>query len=318
MKCHYCGEKAVVKIAYAKLNLCSNHFRQFMVSRVENTIKRYKMVKPGDRILLAVSGGKDSVALLHIMLTLSNSIGFKLTVLHIDLGIGEYSRMSREVVEDLCKTLGVELAILDLRNDLGFTLPDLVSRLRTKRVCSLCGIIKRYVMNAVAIGLGVDSVATAHHGDDILTYIFKNFILQDHISLRKLTPISKGIPGLAATKIRPMYEVYEELTALYTHHLGLRHIGIGCPYKDVNAMEITVRRFLEELENKSPGIKISMLRRFAKTFSADTSVREEDVRGCSFCGLISQKDVCTFCKITKKIFGEPLGARVREKIRLRR
>lgn len=312
-KCRYCERESVVKLSYAKLNLCIEHFKEFIVSRVASTIKRYRMVKPGDRILLAVSGGKDSVALLHIMNSLSNLMKFKLIVLHIDLGIGEYSKRSREIVEDLCRKLKVDSITIDLKNDLGFTLPEFVSRLRTHRICSLCGIVKRYIMNAVSIALKADAVATAHHADDMLTYIFKNFILQDYELMEKLVPINKGVQGLMTTKIRPLYEVYEKDTALYTIYTNLRFTDITCPYKEMNSMEITIRRFLDEIEDKYPGTKISILRKFAKTYMRPL----EEARGlksCSECGLIAQKDMCTFCRLTKKSFGKPLGMMVKEKL----
>ncbi|MEM1645202.1 MAG: TIGR00269 family protein [Ignisphaera sp.] len=314
IKCRYCGKEAVVRIPFARLNLCSDHFKEFIVSKVKNTILRYKMIEPGDRVILAVSGGKDSVALAHIMHSISTSLNFKLAVLHIDLGIGEYSRKSREVVEYLCKELGLDYYIVDLKNYLNFTLPEFISRLRTRRICSLCGTIKRYMMNAIAVELGANSVATAHHADDILTYIFKNFILQDYNSLKKLIPINKGMQGIAVRKIKPMYEIYENHTALYTLYSNLKFVDMECPYKKVKSLENNIRKFLNELENTVPGIKISILRKFAQTYLSQFEDTTE-FKSCRICGLISQKDVCTFCKLTEKSFGKPLGITVREKLR---
>lgn len=311
-RCRYCDKEAVIRIPYAKLSLCVDHFRGFIVSRVEDIIKRCKMVKQGDRVLLAVSGGKDSIALAHIMNNISDRIGFKLVILHIDLGIGEYSKKSREIVKNICNKLNLDNIIIDLRQDLGFTLPDFISRLRTRRICSLCGIVKRYIMNATAIELKLDAIATAHHADDILTYIVKNFVIQDYTYTRKLVPITRGIPGIAATKIKPFYEVYEKYIALYTMYSKLEFIDIECPYSKDNDLETIIRRFIDDIENKSPGIKISMLRRFANKY---LQLGEEDItKNCSFCGLVSQKDICSFCKLTEKSFGKPLGIELRNKI----
>lgn len=169
-------------------------------------------------------------------------------------------------------------------------------------------------MNAIAVELKASSVATAHHADDILTYIFKNFILQDHDSLKKLVPINKGMQGLAVKKIKPMYEVYENHAALYTLYSNLKFVNVECPYKKVKSLENNIRKFLDELEDTAPGIKISILRKFAQTYLRES----EDItefKSCRICGLISQKDVCTFCKLTEKSFGKPLGIIVREKLR---
>lgn len=313
-RCRYCEKQASVKLPYAKLNLCIDHFREFIESRVGSTIRRYKIVKPGERILLAVSGGKDSISLANIMHKISSTINLKLVVLHIDLNIGEYSRRSRGAVEGICRRLGLEYIVVDLKNDLGFTLPDFVSRLRTRRVCSLCGIVKRYIMNAVAIESNADAIATAHHADDVLTYILKNFVLQDYSYMKKLLPINRGIPGIVATKIKPLYETYERDLALYAKYSNLDFVDMECPYKKENSMEITIRRFIEDLEDRSPGIKVAILRKFAKTHLAKAG-DIEGYRSCSLCGLVSQGDRCVFCKLTEKCFGRPLGPSIREIIR---
>jgi len=251
IRCRYCEKNAVVRIPYAKLNLCLDHFNKFIISKVRRTIERYKMINPKDKVLLAVSGGKDSITLTHIMHKISREIDFKSIVLHIDLGIGDYSRKSREIVENLCRNLGIDYIVFDLKNDLGLTLPEFIQRLRTHRICSLCGIIKRYIMNATALELNIDSVATAHHADDVFTYIIKDFILQDYEAMKKLVPINIGIPSIVAKKIKPMYEVYEYETAMYAIHNKLEFIDIECPYKKEKSLEDNVRKFIEDLEKKS-------------------------------------------------------------------
>jgi len=312
VRCRYCEKDAVVRIPYAKLNLCSDHFNEFIVSKVRRSIERYKMINPKDKVLLAVSGGKDSITLTHIMYKILRELDFKLIVLHIDLGIGEYSKKSREIVENLCKSLSIDYIVFDLKNDLSLTLPEFIQKLKTRRICSLCGIIKRYIMNAVALELNVDSVATAHHADDVLTYIIKDFILQDYEAMRKLVPISIGVPGIVAKKIKPMYEVYEYEAAMYVVRNKLEFIDIECPFKKVKSLEDSVRKFIEDLEKRSPGIKISFLRKFAKMYIG----REvEGFRKCRVCGLASSGDICSFCRLTEKSFGKPLGSKVREVIR---
>jgi uncharacterized protein (TIGR00269 family) len=266
------------------------------------------MVSPGDKVLLAVSGGKDSIALTHIMHKISEKLGFELIVLHIDLGIEDYSKRSREIVENTCRNLGVNYVVLDLKNDLGLTLPEFVKKLKTRRICSLCGTIKRYVMNAAAIELNVSSIATAHHADDVLIYIMKNFILQDYEAMKKLVPVNNGVIGVVAKKIKPMYEIYEYEAALYAVHNKLEFIDRECPFKEVGSIEDNVRKFLEDLEKRSPGIKISFLRKFAKKY---TGREIGEFNKCKVCGLASSSDICSFCRLTEKSFGKPLGPIVR-------
>lgn len=268
------------------------------------------MVRARDRVLVASSGGKDSVTLTYIMNSLSGSLGLKCVVLHVDLGIGDFSKESRDVVLKQCRELGLDYIIFDMK-DLGSTLPELKAKLKTKRTCSLCGIVKRYVMNAVAVELGVNAVATAHHADDLLTYIFKNFILQDYNSLVKLGPINAGVGELAVTRIRPLYEVYESETNLYARLKGFKPQSVECPFKKVGHIESSVKNLLNELETRAPGIKIAILRKFAKSVESLNTRHLKGIRKCSRCGLIAQGSVCSFCKLTERVSGHAMGSLVR-------
>lgn len=315
-KCYYCDCQAIARVRYAKLSLRKSHLVEFVESRVEKAVRRYNMVKRGDKVVVAVSGGKDSVALLYIADSLAKRMEFDYIVLHIDLGIGEYSEKSRVTVEKHCRSLGADCIIIDLRRDLGFTLPDLISRLKTRRACSLCGAVKRYIMNATALGIKASSVATAHHADDMLVYLFKNFITQDYEALGKLSPVNRSIDDIVATKIKPMYEVYEKDIASYVVARGLEFTDAKCPFENMRGLELSIRRFLEEIEDKMPGMKIAILRRFAETSSQlRLWERRADISRCESCGLISRGAECTFCKVTRRAYGQPMGPLVREVIK---
>jgi len=169
MRCGLCDREAFTYIPYARLRLCREHFGEFIRSKVVRAMDRYGMVGFGERILIAVSGGKDSMALLHIMNSISQERNLRVLALHIDLGIGEYSRRSREIVSMVAKSFGIDLIVYDLKRDLGLSLPEMKKSIR-RGMCSLCGLVKRYIMNTAAIELGA-TLATAHNADDIAIYI---------------------------------------------------------------------------------------------------------------------------------------------------
>jgi tRNA(Ile)-lysidine synthase TilS/MesJ len=123
-----CGGPAVTIVRYAKLRLCKEHFIEFIQGRVLRCIERYRLIEGGWRVLVAVSGGKDSTALLHILSVISRRLGFNVLALHLDLGIPDYSRKAREVVESFCRGLEVPLIVVDLKELLGVGLPELVVR----------------------------------------------------------------------------------------------------------------------------------------------------------------------------------------------
>ncbi|ADM27391.1 PP-loop domain protein [Ignisphaera aggregans DSM 17230] len=310
MKCSLCDREAFTYIPYARLRLCREHFGEFIRSKVVRAMDRYGMVSSGERILIAVSGGKDSMALLHIMNSISQERSLRVLALHIDLGIGEYSRRSREIVSMIAKSFGIDLIVYDLKRDLGLSLPEMKKGIR-RGTCSLCGLVKRYVMNTAAIELGA-TLATAHNADDIAIYILKNIVIGDWNSCIKLVPVIPEVKGYVAKKIRPLYEVYENEAMLYVVSQNIPYVDMECPYTYRGGIEERVREFLNKLEEERPGIKISFLRKFTRNIEVLRINREEHIGQCTSCGLISSRDMCSFCRITQKIFGEPQGKRVRD------
>ncbi|HIP57291.1 MAG TPA: TIGR00269 family protein [Ignisphaera aggregans] len=313
-KCSFCRREAVARIAYAKLLLCEEHYIEYIRNKVRRTILRYNLANRGDKILLAVSGGKDSLTLLDIMYALSQEMRFSVAVLHIDLGIEGYSEQLKHSVESHTQKLGVPLITLSLRDILGVTLPQLSKRSR-RPPCSVCGIVKRYLMNACAIESGATAVATGHTADDVIAYAIKSFILQDYSSLSKLVPKTKALQG-AISRIRPLYEVYERETLLYSVLKRLPfHHGM-CPYVVRNSLERHVKRFFNQIEELFPSTKISFLRRLAKHAETLTPVETErkSIRTCDVCGLIASDHKCSFCKVTESAVGMPLGREVRDYI----
>jgi len=176
-----------------------------MLNRLEKTINRYRMVKGGDRILAAVSGGKDSAVLLHLLAKAKESLGISLIALHINLGIGSYSENCYRAAVKLAELLGVPIITVDLE-ELGIPIPKLIG-LTSRNPCSICGTVKRYLMNFAAVSLGASSVATGHNLDDVMHFILKTFLLGDMDQLVKLKPSTEVLGGLAVAKIKPLVEL---------------------------------------------------------------------------------------------------------------
>ncbi|RKZ01323.1 MAG: hypothetical protein DRQ04_05025, partial [Candidatus Hydrothermota bacterium] len=150
MKCKICGKRAVIKLRQHNLALCEEHFIERFRREVERTIRKYGMFDRGQSVLVAVSGGKDSLSLLHVL----KSLDYEVTGFFIDLGIEGISEKARAKVEELASRLDVELVILSLKEKYGESLPEIAKRRPRHRICSLCGMIKRYLMNKTAYDLG--------------------------------------------------------------------------------------------------------------------------------------------------------------------
>ena len=312
-KCRVCGRRAVIKIYYARTALCREHFIQFYERRVERAMTKYGLVGKGWRVLVAVSGGKDSVSLLHVLKRLSDKMGFEVLALHIDLGIGEFSSRALSITEGLCRELSLPLIIFRVRDVLGIGVPEL-AKLARRPPCSVCGMVKRYVINAVAVEVGADVVATGHNLDDLAANALKEFLNQNLRGVGKLGPKTESISGIAVGRVRPLYDTPEREDLAYALVNKLPFVRTRCPYVAEGSIERYLKRYLNELDALFPGVKVSFMRRLASNLSIYYS--EEGVRKCRYCGLISSGDVCTYCKVTARGLGGPAGPKTREYIKL--
>ncbi len=312
-RCNVCGRKAVIKIPYARLSLCRDHFSEYIENKVLKTIKRYKLISRDMRILLAVSGGKDSITATYILNKISKIIGFELYLFHIDLGIGLYSEMSKRVVRNVVQSLKIPLILIELKKILGAGIPELASKAR-RPACSVCGVVKRYIMNAAAIELKADAIATGHNLDDMATYVFKEFVNQNLEAISKLAPKIDGVNDIVAAKIRPLYEVYERESLVYVLANKIEFVKDECPHVRFDTLDNMIRNKLSELEERFPGFKISFIRKLVKNIEKYPKPQGK-FHKCKICGLASSGELCAFCRLTNKVLGKPMGSLVREHIR---
>jgi len=314
-KCSKCERPAVAEIRYARLRLCREHFNEFMEKKVERVLRRVGVLQKGRIVVAAVSGGKDSSTMLAILSKLSKKYGFRVIGVHIVLGIREYSEKSLEKIQQLCRELRVECLVIDLERVIGFTVPELARRAK-RPTCSVCGLVKRYILNAVGVELGADYVALGHNTDDIIAYSIKSFINHDITQLAKFGPSTETIKGVAIGRLRPLFEVYERESLLYALVNKLPIVIDECPFRPRSPMEDKIKEFMNSLEDDHPGIKLAFVRRLEKRLGFYKSLAESQKYGrCKYCGLLSAGDVCSFCRVTEKAAGKPLGPLVRSEIR---
>jgi len=312
VRCSLCDRDAVVRIGYARLRLCRAHLREYLVRRVRRTIERYEMIGQGDRVLVAVSGGKDSSAMLSLLAALSGELGFEVVPFHLDLGIGGYSEASRRAVEELSGMLGLKPLVVSVRDVLGVGVPELARR-AGRPVCAVCGVVKRYFLNAAAVVLGFDVVAVGHTADDVSAYVLKAFLTQDWGGLAKTSPVNEAVDGLAARRVKPLFEVHEKEILAYVLSWGLPFVEKECPYAKLSTLVFDCRRALAVLERRRPGLRLSLIRGVVR----DRNIfprSDEPVKSCNVCGLISSGEMCSFCKLTARALGEPMGAEVMERL----
>ncbi|MFQ5921188.1 MAG: TIGR00269 family protein [Nitrososphaerales archaeon] len=306
--CDRCGAKSAYFRPYSGESLCAPCFSKSLREKVAKTISKYRMVRYGDRIAVAVSGGKDSLSLLHIMKTLCGGHGSTLHAVTIDEGIGGgYREESLEIVRGFASRLGVEHTILSYNELFGMTLEEGLE-LRKKESggsggsggskkmssCSLCGTFRRRAIDTVAESVGANVVATAHNLDDFLQTFLINVFAGDleRIGWTYPEPVAYA-NGLR--KIKPVTEIYEHEIAFYALVNDMPFQAEECPHMN-EGMRTDVREFLNRQERAHAGIKYNAYNTAVKVAKRlrDSAGRER--ARCAVCGRDSSGEICSVCK----------------------
>src|SRR5262249_1926632 len=251
------------------------------------------MIAAGERVLVAVSGGKDSLALWGLLLDL----GFEADGLYLGLGIGEYSEASGQAARSFARERGLQLREVDLAADYGYDVPGAAATHRSP--CGACGLSKRYLFNSVAIEHGYDVVATGHNLDDEAAVLLGNVLRWDTGYLGRQHPVLPATPGFAR-KVKPLVRLGERETAAYCVLQGIDYQVEECPMAAGNR-HLGYKEVLNALEERSPGSKAAFLFGFLERGHerfADEAEHERDELGeCTVCGAPTPGTVCAFCRL---------------------
>lgn len=292
MKCRVCRQKAVIQVRRHNANFCSPHFVEHVHRQVARTIHDYRMFEVGDRLVLGVSGGKDSLALWDVL----TELGYTVDGVYLHLGIGEYSSESLVLSRRFAEERGLDLRIVDLPGEYGFSVPEAADA--TRRVaCSACGLSKRYVLNQVADDLGYDVLVMGHNLDDEVATLFGNVMQWNVEYLARQHPVLPATDGGLARKVKPLIRVAERETAAYAVLRGIEYEVEECPMAAGNTIN-RYKEWLNRLEEDSPGIKAQFLLGFLERGS-ESFVPDEppELVACGECGRPTTGDVCAFCRL---------------------
>lgn len=291
MKCRVCREKAVIQIRRHNANFCRAHFIEHVRRQVERTIHEYSMIHPGERLLLGVSGGKDSLALWDIL----THLGHRPDGVYLHLGIGEYSSDSLRFTQEFAEARNLQLRVVDLPEAYGFSVPE-AARASHRTACSACGLSKRYILNRVAVEEGYDVLVMGHNLDDEAATLFSNVLQWNLEYLARQHPVLPAGDGLVK-KIKPLVRVAERETAAYAVLSGIDYEVEECPMAGGNTVN-RYKEWLNRLEDRSPGIKANFLKGFLDRGA--TVFREGEpprLRACTTCGSPTTGEVCAFCRL---------------------
>jgi tRNA-5-methyluridine54 2-sulfurtransferase len=293
VRCIRCKAPANVEVRRHRSAFCAGCYPDWFRGQVERAIRGDRMLGHSQRVLVAISGGKDSLALWHAL----TRLGYQADGMHIRLGIGGYSRRSQEASERFAERFGLTLHQVDLKEAYGYSVPQLRDQ-REGKPCAACGTVKRYHFNKVAVDLGYDVVATGHNLDDEAATLFGNVIHWQTDFLGRQGPVLESTHPRLARKVKPLYRLAERDTAAYAIIERLDYILEECPLV-AGAKSLEYKDALNRLEDSQPGLKQRFLVGFLKSGREAVGRREEPVtlRECAECGGPTTTEVCAYCRM---------------------
>lgn len=299
IRCSKCERKAVIFQRHSNRHLCKRHFLEDFERRVKLAIKKFECVEKGDRVAIAMSGGKDSTTLAYVLHKLYGSRSdLEFLAITVDEGIANYRPKTLEIARNFTKELGIEHVVVSFEENFGMTLDEMVKR-GDKKPCTYCGVFRKYLLNRTARELGATKLATGHNLDDEAQTILLNFLNADMERMARLVPqrVQEGL----VVRIKPFRYVYEKEVVVYGFLNNLPLTFDECPYSEfpVRAM---VRDFLYEFENKYPGRKFSVMSSFEKLLPCLKEIYPQiELNRCEKCGEPTPRRVCQACKLLEEL-----------------
>ncbi len=299
--CSRCGGKVFYTRRYSGESLCSTCFGASIVEKTRKTISKYGMIRHGERVGVAVSGGKDSLSLLSVLHRLSDRHGSQLVAISVDEGVSGYRDEALEHARSAATKLGVEHLIVSYKDLFGFSLDEALNWEDERDVssCSFCGVFRRRAIDETAERAKVSVVATAHNLDDCVQTFMMNLLHGDVARLGWLDP-AYADDGFTIRRVKPFMEVYEEEVALFAFQSGVPFQSVSCPYMH-EGLRTEVRDYLNRMEASHPGMKNVLLKTSLDVISRYADADRKASVPCSGCGRPSSTGLCNVCRMKATI-----------------
>ncbi len=245
----------------------------------EKTVRKYKLIENGDRILVAVSGGKDSMAMYTLLNDYVKDMDVQLKAFHINLGFNFN-------IKDF-----VDATVFDLKREYGFYLHE--ARKLKRPICAICGTIKRYVLNKYARENGYNKIATGHTASDMTMFFFKNLMSGNMRYNSSLKPIAPSHHEKIVTRIKPMFFISDKQIKKFCIDNNIPFKRDPCPFAPKDKIKQIVSFADEFKEDFSYNVA-----RYVATLDGE---RNLEFKECKICGEPTTQEICAFCKIRKQL-----------------
>jgi len=292
---------------YSGEKLCRKCFVKSIEEKVRTTIAKYKMLRFDDKIAVAVSGGKDSVSLLHVLAKIEHGYSkTSLVAVTVDEGIKGYRDEALKIAAENCKKLGIEHHVVSFKELYGYRLDQIVKSLKQKgdsrlTPCAYCGVLRRKALNIAARNLKANKLATAHTLDDETQTILLNIFHGDVLRIAREKPVTDEAHPKLVQKVKPFCEIPEKETALYAYVRKTKFQSTPCPYAS-EAMRNDIRIMLNRMEEKHAGIKFTIFKSIERIRPAlEDIASKEGLRECSECGEPTTEKICRTCQMLRQV-----------------
>lgn len=302
VSCNKCNRNAIIKQDYSGSFLCKKHFHESVESKIKKHIRKNYNISNDKRIGIALSGGKDSVVVLHV---LNNIFGdwknLELVSISVNEGIRGYRDKAVEFAKQASQKLSIKNHLFSFKEEIGYSLNEIAQEVGEEKTCRYCGILRRWILNKKAKKLDLDKLAVGHNLDDESQSALMNFLRGETTRLGRLDSKPHYRQGFVP-RIKPLREIPEKEVGLYakTKQKIDAHFS-KCPYSNW-ALRGEIRGILNSYEKNHPGSKYSILRgveRIAPNIrKANDSTK---LKSCEICGEPSNNEICRACELINSL-----------------
>lgn len=291
---------------YEGVSFCSKCFRHSLEEKVRRTVTQHHMLEYDDHVAVAVSGGKDSLTLLSVLVKLEDRFPkSRLTAISVDEGIDGYRDEALELARKACRELGVEQLTVSYRELFGVTTDEIVAMKLAQTPCTYCGVFRRKAINRAASMLGATKIATAHNLDDQVQTVLLNMFHGDPMRIVRSGPVLRDPRGKFLPRIKPLCDIPEKEIVLYAYLNGIEFQSIACPHGD-EASRNDIRAFLNQMEQKHPGSKFTLQKtaeRIRELLAESAPLSE--LHQCERCGDPTSHELCEACVMLQAVERKP-------------
>ncbi len=306
--CRQCDKNPVYMLENGR-KLCSSHFTAYFEKKVFSTIRKFNLLGKSGRIGVALSGGKDSITALYLLNRLAKrNPKMTITAILIDEGIKVTGEKTIKSAKRFCKKEEIGLNIYSFREEYGFALDEIIKKLKLKdkkvNPCTVCGILRRRLLNSKARELKFDKIATGHNLDDEVQSVIMNQLKKNVLATAKLGPVVGIINDRRfVQRIKPLYFCSEREVSIYARLKGFVDKKVVCKYR-VYAFRKDVANMLDDFEKKHPGIKNNIISSFLEILPVlKKQYKGKRLETCKRCSEVSSKDICNVCRLVERIRG---------------